>query len=115
MAPAAHQDAAYDVLRGTDQAAIASFRAQRAAAVAARRFSAIITDGPGLPQGYPASLGRYYQRCPQPLLAGVPAALFRPVAGVSVRPACAVASPRRRPVLPRPPSACSTGPEGGRS
>ena len=87
MAPTAHQDAAYDVLRGTSQAAIASFRSSVAAAVAARRFSAIITDGPGLPQGYPPWLSRYYRLCPQPLLAGVPAALFSPVAGISARPA----------------------------
>jgi hypothetical protein len=87
MAPAAHQDAAYDVLRGTNQAAIASFRDSTAAAVTARRFSVIVTDGPGPPLGYPSSLSRYYRLCPQPLLAGVPAALFRPVAGISARPA----------------------------
>ena len=86
QAPAAHQDAAYDVLRASGQGAAGRFRASAAQAVAVRRFSAIITDDPGPPTGYPASLGRYYQRCPQPLLAGVPAALFRPVAGVSVRP-----------------------------
>jgi len=87
MTPAAHQDAAHDVLRASDQAAIASFRDSVADAVAARRFSAIITDGPGAPPGFPPSLGRYYHQCPQPLLAGVPAAVFRPVAGISARPA----------------------------
>jgi hypothetical protein len=87
LAPTAHQDAAYDVLRATDQTAIASFRRSAANAVAARRFSAIITDGPGVPLGYPSSLSRYYRQCPQPLLAGVPAALFLPVAGAKVRPA----------------------------
>ena len=87
MAPAAHQDAAHDVLRASDQAAIASFRSSVADAIAARRYSAIITDGPGPPPGYPPSLSRYYRECPQPLLAGVPAALFRPVAGISARPA----------------------------
>ncbi len=87
MTPVAHQDAAYDVLRSSDQAAITRFEASAAAAVAARRFSAIITDGPGLPRGYPPSLSRYYRQCPQPLLAGVPAALFRPVAGIRARPA----------------------------
>ena len=86
MAPTAHEDAVHDVLRATDQAAIASFRRSAANAVAAHRFSAIITDGPGLPLGYPPSLSRYYRLCPQPLLAGVPAALFRPVAGVDGRP-----------------------------
>jgi hypothetical protein len=87
LPPTAHEDAAHDVLRATDQTAIASFRRSAANAVAAHRFSAIITDGPGLPLGYPPSLGRYYRLCPQPLLAGVPAARFRPVAGVSIRPA----------------------------
>jgi hypothetical protein len=86
MAPAAHQDAAYDVLRASDQAAIASFRRSATEAVTARRFSAIITDGPGQPFANPPSLSRYYYQCPQPLLAGVPAALFLPVAGAKVRP-----------------------------
>jgi hypothetical protein len=87
MAPAAHQDAAYDALRASDQAAIASLRASVADAIAARRFSAIITDGPGLSPGYLPSVSRYYRECPQPLLAGIPAAVFRPVAGISARPA----------------------------
>jgi Dolichyl-phosphate-mannose-protein mannosyltransferase len=86
MAPAAHQDAAYDVLRASDQAAIASFRRSATEAVAARRFSAIITDGPGQPFANPPALSQYYYQCPQPLLAGVPAALFLPVAGAKVRP-----------------------------
>ncbi len=86
LPPVAHQDAAYDVLRGTDQAAIASFRRSAADALAGRRFSAIITDSPSAPYAYPGSPGRTYYQCPQPLLAGVPAALFRPVAGVAGRP-----------------------------
>ncbi|HXB48347.1 MAG TPA: glycosyltransferase family 39 protein [Streptosporangiaceae bacterium] len=87
MPPAAHQDAAHDVLRASDKAAIASFMASAANAVAARRFSAIITDSAGPPPGYPPSVSRYYRLCPQQLLAGVPAAVFRPVAGISARPA----------------------------
>jgi len=87
MVPVAHQDAAHDVLRASDQAAIKSYRVSVADAVAGRRFSAIITDGPGPPPGYPASLSRYYRECPEPLLAGVPAAVFRPVAGIGARPA----------------------------
>jgi hypothetical protein len=87
LPPTAHEDAAHDVLRATDQTAIASFRRSAADVVAAQRFSAIITDGPGLPLGYPPSLGRYYRLCPQPLLARVPADRFRPVAGVKIRPA----------------------------
>jgi hypothetical protein len=101
MTPTAHEDAAHDVLRATDQPAIASLRRSAANAIAAHRFSAIITDGPGLPAGYPPSLSRYYRQCPQPLLAGVPAALFRPVAGVDVRPA-SVWLPR----LPRAGNSC---------
>jgi hypothetical protein len=84
--PVAHQDAAYDVLRASGQGPAGRFRHSAAEAVASRRFSAIITDDPGPPPGYPSSLGRYYRVCPQPLLAGVPAALFRPVGGASVRP-----------------------------
>jgi hypothetical protein len=86
LPPTAHEDAAADVLRASNQAAIASFSSTAAGAVAGRRFSAIITDSPGLPPGYPPSVTRYYRQCPQPLLAGVPAALFRPVAGVAIRP-----------------------------
>ena len=87
LAPTAHQEAAYDVLRATDQAAIASFTRSAATAVADHQFSAIITDSPGVPLGYPPTLSRYYLQCPQPLLAGVPAALFNPVAGAMARPA----------------------------
>ena len=87
QSPVAHQDAAYDVLRATDQAAIASFKRSVSAALAAQRFSAVITDSPGWPLGYRPALGRYYQRCPQPLLAGVQAAVFEPVAGIAGRPA----------------------------
>ncbi len=84
--PVAHQDAAYDVLRASGQGPAGLFRRSAAEAVASRSFTAIITDDAGPPLGYPSNLGRYYRQCPQPLLAGVPAALFRPVAGASVRP-----------------------------
>ena len=87
MAPAAHQDAAYDVLRATNQAAIASFLSSVANEVDTHSFSAIITTGLARPLGYPSPLSRFYRQCPQPLLAGVPAAVFRPVAGVAARPA----------------------------
>jgi hypothetical protein len=86
MAPVAHLDAAADVLRASDQTAIASFRRSAAHAVAERRFSAIITDSPRPPFGNPPSLSRYYHRCPQPLLAGIPPGVFRPVAGTDGRP-----------------------------
>jgi hypothetical protein len=87
QSPVAHQDAAYDVLRGTDQAAIASFKRSVSAALTAQRYSAVIADSPGSPLGYRPALDQYYQRCPQPLLAGVPAAVFEPVAGIAGRPA----------------------------
>ncbi|HEY1624440.1 MAG TPA: glycosyltransferase family 39 protein [Streptosporangiaceae bacterium] len=87
MTPVAHQDAGYDVLRATDQVAIARLSASAADAFAAHRYSAVITDGPWLPPGIPAALSVYYRQCPQPLLAGVPASLFLPVAGINVRPA----------------------------
>jgi Dolichyl-phosphate-mannose-protein mannosyltransferase len=86
MAPVAQEDAAHDVLRASDQAAIASFRRSAARAVAGRRFSAIITGSPGPPFANPPSLSRYYHRCAQRLLAGVAAGVFVPVAGADVRP-----------------------------
>jgi hypothetical protein len=82
----AQQDAANDVLRGSDRAAIASFTRSTARAVAMRRFSAIITELNSDLRGYPPDLARYYRRCPQMLLAGVPPAVFRPVAGARARP-----------------------------
>ena len=87
MAPVAHQDAAFDVLRASNQSAIGSFRRSAAAAVAARQFSAIITDDPEPPFANPAGLSQNYRRCPQPLLAGDPESAFVPVVGVGVRPA----------------------------
>ena len=114
MAPAAQQDAAFDVLRASNQAAIASLRLSTAKAAAAHRFSAIITDGPGLPRGYPPTLTRYYRRCPQPLLADVPAAVFRPVAGIAIRPA-SVWLPRDRGSCPAAVSILDAAAGGGRS
>jgi hypothetical protein len=86
MAPVAHLDAAADVLRASDQTAIASFRRSAEHAVADRRFSAIITNTPRPPFGNPSSLSRYYHRCAQPLLAGLPPDVFLPVAGTGGRP-----------------------------
>jgi hypothetical protein len=83
----AHQGATDDVLRASDPAVIASFRRGAARAVATRRFSAIVTENPGPPDGFPPDLGRYYRRCPQKLLPGVPQAVFQPVAGPPGRPA----------------------------
>lgn len=84
---AAHEDAAGDVLRGTDRTAKTSFKRSLADDLARQRFSAIISEHPGKPAAYPAApLYRYYRQCSQPLLAGVPAPDFRPVDGVRFRP-----------------------------
>ncbi|MGO8891612.1 MAG: glycosyltransferase family 39 protein [Streptosporangiaceae bacterium] len=83
----AHQGATDDVLRASNPAVIASFRRSAARAVATRRFSAIVTENAGPPDGFPPDLGRYYRRCPQTLLPGVPQAVFQPVAGPPGRPA----------------------------
>jgi hypothetical protein len=81
----AHQGATDDVLRASGPAGTASFRSS-ARAVAARRFSVIVTENAGPPDGFPRDLMRYYRRCPQTLLPGVPAALFQAVAGPPGRP-----------------------------
>ena len=83
----AHQGATDDILRASDPAIIASLRRSAARAVATRRFSAIVTETAAPPDGFPADLGRYYRRCPQALLPGVPQAVFQPVAGPPGRPA----------------------------
>ena len=82
----AHQGATDDVLRASDPAVSAMFRASAARAVAARQFSAIVTENAGVPGGFPPDLMRYYRRCPQTLLPGVPMADFEPVAGPPERP-----------------------------
>jgi hypothetical protein len=86
-AAVAHQGAADDVLRASGAAGRADFISSAARAVAARRFSVIITESTGPPDGFPRDLTRYYHRCPRPLLAGVPPAVFRRVAGPPGRPA----------------------------
>ena len=82
----AHQGATDDVLRASDPAVSASFRRSAAWAVAARRYSAIVTENAGPPDGFPADLARSYRRCPQTLLPGLPPAVFQPVAGPPGRP-----------------------------
>lgn len=82
----AHQGATDDVLRASDPAVSASFRRSAARAVAARRFSAIVTESAGPPDGFPPGLARSYRRCPQTLLPGLPPAVFQPVAGPPGRP-----------------------------
>jgi hypothetical protein len=85
-AAVAHQGAADDVLRASDPAVIASFRRSAARAVAARRFSAIVTENAGPPDGFPPDLVRHYRRCPQTLLPGLPPTVFQPPAGPPGRP-----------------------------
>jgi hypothetical protein len=82
----AHQGAADDILRASDPAVIARFTGNAARAVATRRFSAIVTEDARVPDGFPPDLMRYYRRCPQTLLPGVPQAVFQPVAGPHERP-----------------------------
>lgn len=82
----AHQGAADDVLRASDPAVAAAFRRSAARAVAARRFSAIVTEGTGPPDGFPPGLEHYYRRCPQTLFPGWPPTLFQRVAGPPGRP-----------------------------
>jgi len=82
----AHQGATDDVLRASAPALSAGFRRSAARAVAAQRFSAIVTYSAGPPNGFPSDLMRYYRRCPQKLLAGVPQTVFEPVAGLPERP-----------------------------
>jgi hypothetical protein len=84
---AAHEDAAYDVLRGSDPTAIMSFTGSVEHAMASSQYSAIILDSQTPPLGYQPWLSLYYRECPQSLLAGVPDAEFRPVAGgITSRP-----------------------------
>jgi hypothetical protein len=87
MRPAAHQDATSDVLRAKNHTAIAAFTASAARAIATRQYSAIVQERRSDLGGFPADRGRFYHRCPQPLLLGVPARVFTPVAGVFARPA----------------------------
>lgn len=75
------QVAAADILRASDQVPKVTFAGSVARAVAARRFTAIITQlGMDL-RGFPAGLPRYYRRCPQTSPDGLPPAPFRPGAG----------------------------------
>ncbi|MDQ2813450.1 MAG: glycosyltransferase family 39 protein [Actinomycetota bacterium] len=82
----AQQGATDDILRASDPVAIESFTRSAAGAVTARRFSAIVTEDRAPPDGFPRDLMRYYRRCPQTLLAGLPQAVFQRVAGPAGRP-----------------------------
>jgi hypothetical protein len=75
MAPTAHPAAVYDVLRATDKAGIDSFMNSAEEAVIKHRYSALVSNSPGLPLFDPPSLLKDYHVCVQP----VPT-LFFPVA-----------------------------------
>jgi Dolichyl-phosphate-mannose-protein mannosyltransferase len=76
------QFAAVDVLRASDPSAKAAFTRSVARAVATRRFTMIITVIDGDLRGFPPDLPRYYHRCPQMPLAGIPPAPFRMSAAI---------------------------------
>jgi hypothetical protein len=76
------QFAAVDVLRASDPAAKAAFARSVAAEVAARGFTVIVTELDGDLRGFPPDLPRYYHRCPQMPLAGIPPAPFRKSAAI---------------------------------
>ena len=86
-APAAHPGAVYDVVRGTDQTAIADYQRSAVGAVQALQFSAIITDGPGAPFYDPPGLLQGYLECEQPPAAGDQSTLLVPAAAAGLRPA----------------------------
>jgi hypothetical protein len=76
------QFAAVDVLRASDPVPKSDFARSIAAEVAAMRFTAIITELDGDLRGFPADLPRYYHRCPQMPLLGIPPAPFRRTAAI---------------------------------
>jgi dolichyl-phosphate-mannose-protein mannosyltransferase len=78
------QFAAVDVLRASDPSAKATFTRSVARAVATRRFTMIITVIDGDLRGFPPDLPRYYHRCPQMPLLGIPPAPFRQ--GLAIQP-----------------------------
>jgi hypothetical protein len=86
MTPSAHPGAVYDVIRASDKPAIERYLSSAGAALAARRYSAIISDGPGQPLFDPPDLTTDYEECLQPLPAG-PDTLLVPVAQSAPRPA----------------------------
>jgi hypothetical protein len=76
------QFAAVDVLRASDPAAKAAFTRSVARAVATQRFTMIITELDGDLRGFPPDLPRYYHRCAQMPLDGIPPAPFRKSAAI---------------------------------
>jgi hypothetical protein len=75
------QVAAADILRASDPAPKAIFTGSVARAVAARRFTVILTQLGRDLRGFPADLPPDYLRCPQMPPVGLPPAPFRPGVG----------------------------------
>jgi hypothetical protein len=71
LPPTEDMVAAADVLHASDQSAKTIFTTSLAQAVAAQKFSAIITEFYWDLRGFPVDLPRYYHRCPQMPLDGV--------------------------------------------
>ena len=71
LQPAEDQVAAADVLHASEQSPKTIFTASLARAVAAQKFSGIITEFSQDLRGFPADLSRYYHRCPETPLDGV--------------------------------------------
>jgi hypothetical protein len=65
LPPTEDMVAAADVMHASDQSAQTIFATSLAQAVAAQRFSAIITEFHGDLRGFPVDLPRYYHRCAQ--------------------------------------------------
>ena len=83
LPPGEDQVATADVLHASDQAAQAAFTGSVARAVAQQQFTAIMTRLPTDLRGFPADLTRYYFRCPQMPLIGLPAAPFQAGTGAA--------------------------------
>jgi hypothetical protein len=71
LPPTEDQVAAADVMHASDQSAKTIFVTSLAQAVAAQKFSGIITEFYWDLRGFPVDLPRYYHRCPQAPLDGV--------------------------------------------
>jgi hypothetical protein len=76
LPPTEDMVAAADVMHSSDQSAKTIFTTSLAQAVAAQRFSAIITEFYWDLRGFPVDLPRYYHRCPQAPLDGLSSVPF---------------------------------------
>jgi hypothetical protein len=76
LPPTEDMVAAADVMHASDQSAKTIFMTSLAQAVAAHKFSAIITEFYWDLRGFPRDLPRYYHRCPQTPLDGLSSVPF---------------------------------------